>query len=226
MRQYQVNIEFEMKGSANVIKEFYVKDGMSCVIMVKTGILKLNNCILSLDGLPKDMHRKVPCVCAMPNSSFEIFYCNFKGDTMNEANTCGILSLKADSTIHECSFAHFRSGAIMIDTRPENICVVSENIIMSCQTAGIMIQGPASKPQIQGNKIRFCKASAIIAAFDVDAYIVQNEVQICNMGIEIQNNKSKIFDNQISKSYEYGMQILGDDNRTRCMPLIWRNRVE
>ena len=22
------------------------------------------------------------------------------------------------------------------------------------------------------------------------------------------------------------MQIIGDDNKTRCMPLIWRNRVE
>lgn len=61
---------------------------------------------------------------------------------------------------------------------------------------------------------------------DVDAYIVQNEIQICGVGIEIQNNKSKIYDNQISKSHEYGIQCVGDDNKTRSMPLIWRNRIE
>jgi hypothetical protein len=60
----------------------------------------------------------------------------------------------------------------------------------------------------------------------VDAYIVQNEAQICTVGIEIQDNKSKVFDNSVTKSNEYGIQIVGTDNRTRCMPLIWRNRVE
>jgi hypothetical protein len=34
---------------------------------------------------------------------------------------------------------------------------------------------------------------------------VQNEIQICGVAIEIQNNKSKLFDNQISKSHEYGI---------------------
>lgn len=55
---------------------------------------------------------------------------------------------------------------------------------------------------------------------------MQNEVQICGIGIEIQNNQSKLFDNQISKSHEYGIQLVGDDNKTRCMPLVWRNRIE
>lgn len=55
---------------------------------------------------------------------------------------------------------------------------------------------------------------------------MQNEIQICGIGIEVQNNKSKIFDNSISKSHEYGVQLFGDDNQTRCMPLVWRNRIE
>lgn len=55
---------------------------------------------------------------------------------------------------------------------------------------------------------------------------MQNEIQICGIGIEIQNNKSKIFDNSVSKSHEYGVQLFGDDNQTRCMPLVWRNRIE
>lgn len=226
MKAFQEYIEYDMFGSKTVIKEFYVRESMSTIILLKSGILKMNNCILSLDGMTKEIHRKVPCVVAMPNSSFEIFHCNFKGDTLNDSYTAGILSIKADTTVHECSFAHFKAGAIMVDCKPENHCVISENIIMTCLTAGIFIQGPASKPQIQGNKIRFCRCSAIITTLDVDAYIVQNEIQICGIGIEVQNNKSKIFDNSISKSHEYGMQLYGDDNTTRCMPLVWRNRVE
>lgn len=82
MKAYQENIEFDMFGSQHVIREFYVKDNMYCIIMVKSGILKMNNCILSLDGCTKETHRKVPCIVTMPNASIEIFHCNFKGDTL------------------------------------------------------------------------------------------------------------------------------------------------
>ena len=105
---------------------------MICLVKVKSGILKMNNCILSLDGLTKETHKKAPCIVSFPNSSLEIFLCNFKGDTIHDSKTAGILSIKSDTTIHECSFAHFNSGAIMIDCKPENSCIVSENIIMSC----------------------------------------------------------------------------------------------
>jgi hypothetical protein len=146
MKAFQEYIEFDMYGSKNVIREFYTKEGMNSIILLKSGILKMNNCILSLDGICKEVHLKTPCIVALPNSSFEIFHCNFKGDTLYDSPTAGILSLKADTTIHECSFAHFKSGAIMVDCKPENHCVISENIIMTCATAGIFIQGPASKP--------------------------------------------------------------------------------
>jgi hypothetical protein len=132
MKAYQEFIDFDDYGSDNVIKEFYVKEDMFSIIMVKSGILKMNNCILSLDGCTRETHRKVPCIVSMPNSSIEIFHCNFKGDTLNHSHTGGILSLKSDTTIHECSFAHFNSGAIMVDAKPENNVVISENIIMSC----------------------------------------------------------------------------------------------
>ena len=132
MKAYQELIEFDMYGSSNVIREFYVKENMYTIIMVKSGILKMNNCILSLDGCTRETHRKVPCVVSQPNASLEIFHCNFKGDTLQDSWTAGILSLKSDTTIHECSFAHFNAGAIMVDTKPENNVVISENIIMSC----------------------------------------------------------------------------------------------
>lgn len=141
MKAYQENVQFDMFGSSNVIREFYVKESMYCIIMVKSGILKMNNCILSLDGCTRETHRKVPCIVAQPNTSLEIFHCNFKGDTLQDSFTTGVLSLKSDTTIHESSFAHFNAGAIMVDSKPENNVVISENIIMSCQTAGIFIQG-------------------------------------------------------------------------------------
>ena len=148
MKAYQEHIEYDMYGSKNVIREFYVKDGMNSIVLVKSGILKMNNCILSLDGMTKEIHKKVPCIVALPNSSFEIFHCNFKGDTLYDSHTAGILSIKADATVHECSFAHFKCGAIMVHCKPENSCVISENIIMSSLTAGIFIEGMASRPQI------------------------------------------------------------------------------
>lgn len=146
MKAYQESVQFDQYGSEHCIREFYVKDDMYCIVMVKSGILKMNNCILSLDGIARETHRKVPCIVSMPNASIEIFHCNFKGDTLHDSYTAGILSLKSDTTIHECSFAHFNSGAIMIDQKPENNVVISENIIMSCQTAGVFIQGIASRP--------------------------------------------------------------------------------
>lgn len=226
MKAYQENVEFDMHGSDEVIREFYIKETMYCIVMVKNGILKMNNCILSLDGCTRETHRKVPCIVSNPNSSIEVFHCNFKGDTLQNSFTAGILSLKSDTTIYECSFAHFNAGAIMVDCKPENNVVISENIIMSCQTAGIFVQGVASVPQIQGNKIRFCRCSAVITTLNVDAYIVQNEIQICQIGVEIKNNKSKLFDNQITKSHTYGLKIIGDNNKTLARPLIWRNKIE
>lgn len=60
----------------------------------------------------------------------------------------------------------------MVDCKPENNVVISENIIMSCQTAGIFVQGDSSSPQIHGNKVRFCRCPGIITSLNVNAYIV------------------------------------------------------
>lgn len=54
----------------------------------------------------------------MPKAALDIAKCNFKGDTTNDAFTSGILVLKADATIKQCSFAHHKSGAIMMDLDP------------------------------------------------------------------------------------------------------------
>ena len=82
MKAFQEEVEFDMIAGDECIREFYVKETMFCIVMVKNGILKMNNCILSLDGCTKETHRKVPCIVSNPNSSLEVFHCNFKGDTL------------------------------------------------------------------------------------------------------------------------------------------------
>ena len=82
MKAYQENVQYDMYGSTNVIREFYVRENMYTIIMVKSGILKMNNCILSLDGCTRETHKKVPCIVSQPNASLEIFHCNLKGDTL------------------------------------------------------------------------------------------------------------------------------------------------
>jgi len=47
---------------------------------------------------------------------------------------------------------------------------------------------------------------------------LNNELSINDVGIEIQNNKSKIFENIIEKSHENGIKVIGDDKNTRSMP--------
>jgi hypothetical protein len=78
-------------------------------------------------------------VVALPESSIELNKSNFKGDTMNEADTSGVLSINAETVIKNCNFAHFLCGAIMIQALPQNKTYIAENQILSCSTAGIYI---------------------------------------------------------------------------------------
>lgn len=43
-------------------------------------------------------------------------------------------------------------------------------------------------------------------------------MQVNDVGVEINNNKSILIENVIEKSHENGIKIVGDDNNTRCMP--------
>lgn len=133
--------------------------------VIKISKLKNNS------GIFKEIHRKVPSIAVMPKSYVEVANTNFKGDTTNDAYTTGILLLKSDAKIIGCSFAHHKAGAIMCDLNPQNKVYIIDNNIVSAETAGIYIQGKASKPTIKGNKIRFCRSSAIITFLDVDANV-------------------------------------------------------
>ena len=59
----------------------------------------MNNCTLSLDGIYKEIHRKVPSIFAFSHTKLEIYKTNFKGDTTNDADTAGIFILEGDADI-------------------------------------------------------------------------------------------------------------------------------
>lgn len=48
---------------------------------------------------------------------------------------------------------------------------------------------------------------------------------INDIGIQVMNNKSRVLDNQIEKSHEDGIKIIGYDKNTRSTPYIWKNRI-
>lgn len=107
----------------------------------------------------------------LANNKIEVVASNFKGDTTNDAYTTGVLAIKSDCIITKCSFAHHKSGAIMVDMSPQNKVLILENNIVSAETAGVYVQGKNSMPVIKGNKIKYCRASGVITNMDVDSYV-------------------------------------------------------
>jgi len=65
-------------------------------------------------GISKETYRKVPCVAGLANSRLEINKCNFKGDTVNDADCTGILSMNADLFLRNSTLGYFKCGGIMV----------------------------------------------------------------------------------------------------------------
>lgn len=104
-------MDFEKSGNNKCIQEFLPNENMYCIIMVKSGTLKMQACTLSLEyinipnnisGIFKEVHRKVPSIAVMPFNTLEVKNCNFKGDTTNDSYTTGILLMKSDANIFKC----------------------------------------------------------------------------------------------------------------------------
>lgn len=61
----------------------------------------------------------MPIIAAMPNSKLELILCNMKGDTVNDADTAGVLGINAHINMSQCTFAHFKSGGVMLQCLPQ-----------------------------------------------------------------------------------------------------------
>ena len=56
-----------MKGSEQCMREFFndKPDEMYCIILLKSGTLKLKDCTFTLNGVTNTSNRKVPCIAAL-----------------------------------------------------------------------------------------------------------------------------------------------------------------
>ena len=127
IHSFQVGSDFEKNPSEKCMKEFFAHkpDDLYCIILVRSGTLRINGCTLTLDGMFKETHKKVPIIAAMPGSKIEVFDCKLKGDTVNDADTAGILAVNANVNIQRSTMAHFKSGAIMITALPQNMIYIA-----------------------------------------------------------------------------------------------------
>ena len=46
------------------------------------------------------------------------------------------------------------------------------------------------------------------------------------MGIQVNNNRSRLVDNIIEKCHENGIRIVGSDKSQVCSPIVWRNHIK
>jgi hypothetical protein len=51
-----------------------------CIILLKSGTLKIYDSVLSLDGDFNEQYSRVSCISAMPDSSLELINCGVKAD--------------------------------------------------------------------------------------------------------------------------------------------------
>lgn len=78
--------------------------------------ISLTNFLFS--GIFKETYRKVPIIVAMPKTRLDVYMCNLKGDTVNDADTAGILGINADIKVRATTLAHLKSGGIMLQCLP------------------------------------------------------------------------------------------------------------
>jgi len=140
-RSFQAEMLFEEHGSEKCMLEFFTHkpDVMYTVILLKSGNLIINGCVISLDGIFKETYRKVPCVTVLNGSGIEMQNTKCKGDTTNGASTAGLVAFDSDVKVNGCTFAHFKSGGIMIQSKPQSVIEITNNVILSCATNGIYI---------------------------------------------------------------------------------------
>ena len=101
---------------------------------------------------------------------------------------------------------------------------MKRNEILSCDTNGIYVQGKQSQPHITFNQFSFCKCAAITTNLEVNAYIAGNMIDRNDVGIEINNNRSQLIQNNIKHSVENGIKVIG--SHRDCVPLIWKNLID
>jgi hypothetical protein len=213
-------------------QDFFSKDPDDhyCIILLKSGCLRLTDCSLSLDGNFKSVNSRVSCIATMPGSRVEMVNCKLKGDSVYNSQAIGLHSINSDIMVKHSTFAHFKSGGLVSSSIPKNILFVDSNTFLSCETTAMYFKGPETKPVIIGNTILFCKLSqmasekwgAITTECDVKAKIFMNTLSMNDRGIQCNSNGSYIIDNTIEKTHGNGIFITGNNE---AIELIGSGRI-
>ena len=131
------NGKFESKANEQCMQEFFndkPSDDLNCIILLKSGILTLNECTFTLNGIQTDTS-KIPCIIVLggirDGTKLIMKNCKLKGDELqNENQTAGVVSVDADIDIQGTKFENFKSGAIMLQAKPNNIVNLDRNKIL------------------------------------------------------------------------------------------------
>ena len=118
-------------------------DDRNCIILLKSGILTLEKCTFSLNGV-QTYGNKIPCIIVLGGSrdstKLVMRDCKLKGDDMqSESQTAGIVAIDADIDISETRFENFKAGAVMLQSKKYNTVKFDRNKIFSCDTNGIYL---------------------------------------------------------------------------------------
>ena len=56
--------------------------------------------------------------------------CKLKGDTTNDAHTAGLVAIDADVHVEKCIFTGFKSGGLILQSKPQNEVEITDNSII------------------------------------------------------------------------------------------------
>lgn len=149
------------------------------VMLVMSGHISLNRCVLSLNGVAAHMTEKIPCLAWYERVNVMISNCFFYGDSNKEVITTGILVYEGlDVTIKDSVVMNHLGGGIMIRNNPEydSKFRFTNNKVLQCETAGIYIEGDGWHPELEGNEVKGCRAVGIKIGMNVTADIRENQL--------------------------------------------------
>lgn len=224
----KIDMNYEKIGNEKCFLEFKMATSMPCVFMLKSGILTLNRCVLSLNGIASHMNQKIPCLAIQEEASVYINNWFFYGDSTKEVFTAGIFALDPHNLIiKDTVIKDHTGGGIMVNLvqQQDSKYQFINNKIIQWETAGIYIAGEGSTPFIEGNEIKNCKAVGIKISDHVLAEIRENILHDNNDGIELLNNKSKILANEIEKSHGHGILIISEHKDGKLNSLVKGNTI-
>ncbi|CAI2360731.1 unnamed protein product [Moneuplotes crassus] len=224
----KIDMNYEKVGNERCIKEFKLNEGLPSAIMLLSGSLSLNRCVLSLNGVATNMTEKVPCIAAHERTSLSIINCFLFGDPDEEVFTAGLLAIRPfDVIIKDTVVKDHLAGGLMLSLCPyqDSVFQISNNKILKCQTAGIYIEGPGCTPEIIGNEVKYCNSVGIKIGDFVKADIRENQLIQNNDGIEVFNNKSTVIANEIEKSHGHGLLIHATLKEGKFNPTVKGNSI-